>query len=119
MAAAPTDGELVVAYAEFVLAQGDPNRGAALLEEAERVSPTAATYIARARVYSNIGRRDAALVDLEIALQKEPGSIDAVIALGELYRDMGDTANAQRILEGAAVKAPALQGNQKPMFRRR
>jgi tetratricopeptide (TPR) repeat protein len=119
LAVAPTDGELYIAYCAFVLARGDQTGGLDLLDRAEQVAPTAAMYVARAHLYSGLGRRDAALVDLQAALAKEPGSIDAAIALGDLYREMGDTANAKRVYDGASISAPALQAPPKLLFRRR
>ncbi len=64
--------------------------------------------LARAVVYVKLGMNDAALADLQAARQKEPGSLDVMLALGDLYRDLGDTTNAQAIYAEATKLSPGL-----------
>ena len=104
----PTNGPLYVAYGDFFVAQGDRETGLRWLAQAEQASPTAAMLLARAAVYVKLDMNDAALADLQTARQKEPGSLDVMLALGDLYRDMGDTTNAQAVYAEATKLSPGL-----------
>ena len=105
---APTSGPLYVAYGDFFIDRGDRETGLRWLAQADQASPTAAMLLARAAVYVKLGMNDAALADLQAARQKEPGSLDVMLALGDLYRDLGDTTNAQAIYAEATKLSPGL-----------
>ena len=105
---APTSGPLYVAYGDFFIDRGDRETGLRWLTQADQASPTAAMLLARAAVYVKLGMNDAALADLQAARQKEPGSLDVMLALGDLYRDLGDTTNAQAIYAEATKLSPGL-----------
>jgi len=53
-------------------------------------------------------RTDEALHDLQAARQKQPGSLDVLLALGDLYRDMGNTEMAQTVYAEATKLSPGL-----------
>ena len=46
-------------------------------------------------------RPDDARRDLELAFQEQAGSLDVLLALGELYRTTGESAKAQQMHERA------------------
>jgi len=71
-------------------------------------SPTAATMIARAPVYSAMGYDDAAERDLLTAVQIEPGSLDALIALADWYRDRSDWTQAEQYYQQALILRPGV-----------
>jgi tetratricopeptide (TPR) repeat protein len=108
LAAAPTSGTLYVAYAESLLNKGDQEGADDLLVIAEQVSPKAETLVARAAVYSGLREYDAVMRDLQAAVQKEPGNLEAMIALGDLHRDLGDTKKAQHWYAEASKLSPGI-----------
>jgi tetratricopeptide (TPR) repeat protein len=104
----PTNGPLYVAYGDFFVDRGDRDAGLRWLAQADQASPTAAMLLTRAAVYVKLGMNDAALADLLAARQKEPGSLDVMLALGDLYRDLGDTEKAQAVYAAATKLSPGL-----------
>jgi cytochrome c-type biogenesis protein CcmH/NrfG len=64
--------------------------------------------LARAAVYTKLSRPDAALADLQLAHSKEPGSLDVLLALGDYYRDAGDTQQAQAAYTEATKLSPGI-----------
>jgi tetratricopeptide (TPR) repeat protein len=105
---APIDGPLYVAYADFLVDQGDRDRAAQLLATADQIAPTVEMLLARAVVYSKLQQHDAALADLLAARAKEPGALDVLLALGDYYRDRGDTVNAQAAYADATKMSPGI-----------
>ena len=97
-------------YATFLLKREQKDKAQALLDDAGKVAPTRATWVARAAVYKSLDRKDDALQDLQAALALEPGSLDVLLALNQLYRDRGDTAQAQQTWEQVLVLNPGLKG---------
>jgi len=107
-AAAPASGRVLTAYAEFWAKRGDRERALALLEEAGQISPSAETLVARAGVYRLLRDHEAALADLTTALKKEPGLLDAMLALGDLHRELGNTRSAQQTFSAATELRPGV-----------
>jgi tetratricopeptide (TPR) repeat protein len=108
MAVAPADGTLLVAYADFLFDRGEQEQGKQLLAQADQVAPTVAMLLARAQVYSRLAQNSDALADLQAARLKEPGSLDVLLALGDLYRVMGDDSNAQKAYADASKLSPGI-----------
>ena len=105
---APADGPLYVAYGDFLVEQGDVAGGLAHLAQADQIAPTVEMLLARAQVYAKLRRSEPALADLQAAQVKAPGSLDVLLALGDLYRDLGDTANAQAAYAQATKFSPGI-----------
>lgn len=110
LAVAPVDGGLRVQYAAFLLKREQKDKAQALLDDAGKVAPTRTTLVARAAVYKSLDRKDDALQDLQAALALEPGSVDVLLALNQLYRDQGNTAQAQQTWEQVLMLNPGLKG---------
>lgn len=104
----PANGLLLVDYGERLAEQGDFDRALEMLARAGEVAPTAETLTARAGVYTRLRKESEALADLEAALVKEPGSVDAMLALGDLYRDLGKSKEAQQMYADAAELSPSV-----------
>jgi cytochrome c-type biogenesis protein CcmH/NrfG len=64
--------------------------------------------LARAAVYTKLSRPELALADLQAANNKEPGSLDGWLALGDFYRDAGDTQQAQQAYAEATKLSPGI-----------
>jgi tetratricopeptide (TPR) repeat protein len=88
--------------------QGETERALALLAQADQIAPTVEMLLARSTVYTKLGRPDAALADLQAARNKEPGSLDALLALGDYYRDAGSTQEAQAAYAEATKLSPGI-----------
>jgi tetratricopeptide (TPR) repeat protein len=108
LAVAPTDGALTIAYSDFLFDRGGQEQALALLAKADQVAPTVEMLLARAALYGKLRRTGDALADLQLARQKEPGSLDVLLALGDLYRDLGDTQNAQQTYAEASRLSPGI-----------
>lgn len=108
LAAVPTDGPLYIRYAGLLWTRGDAAGAQALLRQAEQVSATATTLMARSALYARMGQKEQARRDLEAALQKEPGNLDVLLALGDLYRDQGDVKAAQEVYQKATTLKPGV-----------
>lgn len=104
----PANGLLRVDYGERLAEQGDFDRALEMLAHAGEVAPTAETLTARAGVYTRLRKEGEALADLKAALVKEPGSVDAMLALGDLYRDLGKSQEAQQMYANAAELSPSV-----------
>ena len=107
-ALAPTAGSLLVQVGDFLRKQGEEEQALALLERAVQMSPTAATLVARSAVYQEMGRSDETLQDLQSAAQKEPGSLDVLLALGDWYRAQKDMDQARAQYEQILSLMPGL-----------
>ncbi len=106
---APTDGLLRIQYAAFLLKRDQKDPALAMLDEAGKLSPTRAMLVARAAVYKSLDRKDDAQHDLQAAFQLEPGSLDVLLALNQLYRELGQAAKAQLMLDKAIQLNPDLK----------
>jgi tetratricopeptide (TPR) repeat protein len=104
----PASGELLTGFAAFWLKQDDETQALALLDRVPQLAPTAATLTARAGLYEQMGRADEAIGDLQIALEQEPGSLDALLALGDVYRAKADYAGAKQEYEKAVALMPGV-----------
>lgn len=105
---APASGEMLVQYATLLLAQGQRRAGMEMLDHAVEVAPTAATYIRRADIYKELGMVEQAEIDLKQALAIEPATVDALVALGDLYREAGDQPMAEEYYIRAAKMMPGV-----------
>jgi tetratricopeptide (TPR) repeat protein len=108
LALVPSDGLLYIAYCDFLVDQGQVDRAATLLAQADQIAPTVEMLLARSAVYTKLARADAALADLLAARNKEPGSLDVLLALGDYYRDAGDTQQAQAAYAEATKLSPGI-----------
>jgi tetratricopeptide (TPR) repeat protein len=104
----PNDGPLYIAYCDFLVDQGQKDLALIMLEKAGQVAPTVEMLLARATVYTKLSKPDAALADLKAATSKEPGSLDALLALGDFYRDAGNTQEAQAAYAKATKLSPGI-----------
>jgi tetratricopeptide (TPR) repeat protein len=104
----PANGMLLVAYGEALAEQGDFEQALEMLDRAGQVAPSAETLTARAGVYTRLRQENNALADLQAAFVKEPGSVDAMLALGDLYRDLGQSKEAQQMYADAAELSPSV-----------
>lgn len=108
LAVAPTSGELLTQYATLKLSQGKRDEALALLDRAGKSAPTAATYIRRASIYKSMDMLVEAQQDLESALQLEPATVDALVALGDLHRDQGNLTAAEEYYIQATMVMPGV-----------
>ena len=104
----PSDGPLYIAYGDYLVDQGQTELALTLLAQADQIAPTVEMLLARAAVYTKLARPDAALADLKAANLKEPGSLDVLLALGDFYRDAGDTQQAQAAYAEATKLSPGI-----------
>jgi tetratricopeptide (TPR) repeat protein len=104
----PNSPELVAALADL-LAQTDRSAEArALLDQAVERSPTAAHLVARASYQVDRGDLDAALIDLEEALRSQPGSLDALLVLGQVKLEQRKYEEAREAFQSIVSLAPGL-----------
>ena len=106
---APADGVLRIDYGAFLLKRNQEEDALAVLASADQLAPTSAMLVARAAVYQSIDRPDDARRDLELAFQEQAGSLDVLLALGDLYRTTGESAKAQQMHERAVQLNVALK----------
>jgi Tfp pilus assembly protein PilF len=104
----PNSGSLYIAYGDFLVDAGERERALTWLAWADQVAPTVEMLLARAAVYMELARPDFALADLRAASSKEPGSLDVWLALGDFYRDAGDTQQAQAAYAEATKLSPGI-----------
>ncbi len=126
---APKDIEIQLNAAQAMLNAGDFGQATTLLNHAATLNPE------HYRIYALRGRADAtqhrnadAIREYEAALQHLPeGVVEGVlypislrVDLAELYRDAGDTANADRVAKDAANAIHAIDpaGSARPEFLR-
>ncbi len=108
LAVAPASGELLIQYATLELARGNKKEALDLLEKAADKAPAAATYIRRAEIFDKMGMTDEAKLDLEKALAIEPATVEALVAIGDLYLDNGDDLRAEEYYIRAAKVMPGV-----------
>ncbi len=104
----PNNGRLLVAYADFWANQGDVQESLATLDSAIDKSPSTDTLVRRAVVYRKLNRNEEAQMDLELALEKEPGLLSAMLALGDLYQEQGNAKNARDTFDNATELRPGV-----------
>jgi tetratricopeptide (TPR) repeat protein len=126
---APRDIEIQLNAAQAMLNAGEFDKAAALLNQAATLNPE------HYRVYALRGRLDAAqhrdqnaIREYEAALQRLPEGvpegvlypISLRVDLAEVYRDAGDTANAERVSKDAAnaISTIDVAGPARPDFLR-
>lgn len=105
---APTSNRLIALYVAFLLAQERPQQALDFINRAIAATPTAPAFIARATVYAKMGQPEAAIEDLQTALSQEPGSLEALVTLGDLYRGQGDFGNAEITYNRLATLLPGV-----------
>jgi tetratricopeptide (TPR) repeat protein len=105
---APSNGLLYIAYCDFLVDQGEIELATSMLAQADQIAPTVEMLLARSAVYTKLLRADAALADLQAARVKEPGALDVLLALGDYYRDAGDTQQAQAAYAEATKLSPGI-----------
>ena len=108
LAMAPTSGELLTQFATLKLTQGKQEEALALLDKAGTVSPTAATFFSRASIYTTLDMIAEAQADLERALVLEPGSVETLVALGDLHLDQGNETLAEEYYIEATKVMPGV-----------
>ncbi len=104
----PASSRLYMRYASFLAQQGETDAALTILDRAVQMAPSAAMLMARADLLADLGRRDEALRDLEQARSLQPGSLDVLIALGDLHRDAEQYIEAERYYSGVVDLAPHL-----------
>ena len=95
---------MIIVFAE----RGEQDAANTQLAQADQLSSTAAMLISRAALYVTLNRKPEAEKDLLLALQKEPGNVDALLALNRLYRELGEADKATGVLAKAMQLVPAL-----------
>lgn len=105
---APTSGRIISLYVAFLLAQARNQQALDFINQAIATTPTAQIFIARATVYLQLGQSAAAIADLQTALSQEPGSLEALVTLGDLYRAQGDFSNAQTTYDQLVAFSPGV-----------
>ncbi len=108
MLIAPTDGEFYIAYSQYLMEHDEGDRALSMLAVADQIAPTADMLIARANFYIAQKRYDDALADLSLAIKKEPGAIDAYLALSNAYQKKDDTQRAEQVIESLKNRFPGL-----------
>jgi tetratricopeptide (TPR) repeat protein len=104
----PNSGALYIAYCDFLVDLGQNEQALAMLAQADHIAPTVEMLLARAGVYTRLAKAELAVADLKAANAKEPGSLDVWLALGDYYRDAGDTQQAQAAYAEATKLSPGI-----------
>ncbi len=126
---APRDIEIQLNAAQAMLNAGEFDKASALLTHSAALDPNHYRVFAlRARLDATQHRNEDAIREYEAALQHMPDGvpegvlypISVRVDLAELYRDTGDTANADRVTQAAtnAINAINLTGSARPEFLR-
>ena len=108
LAVAPASGKLLTGYAALNLALEKEDAALDILKTAAELAPTSATFIRRAAIYTELDLLEKAQADLEAALALEPAAIEALVALGDLYKDQGDLIMAENYYLRAAQAMPGV-----------
>ena len=85
LAAVPYSGELLGRYTALLADQGEDRQAATLVDQAVGQTPSVATLLAKAALHTKLGEPDQAIETLWAAVEKEPASVDALLALGDVY----------------------------------
>lgn len=102
----PMSGELLSNYTGFLASQGEPELALALLDQAIERAPTATNRLARATLLASLGRTADAQEDTQAALDLEPGSVPALLLLGDLKVASEQNAEARAAYEKVLELAP-------------
>ena len=97
LAALPFSDKLLGRYADLLADQGETERAAALVAQAAGQTPAAGTLLAQAALYAKLGEAEQAIEVLWAALEKEPASVDVLLALSDVYAAHHWTAAAHDI----------------------
>ena len=108
LAVAPASGELLTQYATLKIAQDETDEALELLDKALEMAPTAATLIRRAGIYTELEMLAEAQADLEAALVIEPATVEVLVGLGDIYRELGDVSQAEEYYIRAAKAMPGV-----------
>jgi Tfp pilus assembly protein PilF len=106
LAATPNSAWLLSVYAGFMLDRGDNDRALALLQQAAEYVQDVPTMVIIAGVYDEMGQSELGEGLLQTALEQEPGSILALIGLGDLLERQARTAEAQVLYEKMVALTP-------------
>jgi Tfp pilus assembly protein PilF len=104
----PTSAWLMSAYARFLVDRGDETRALALLQQARDNVQDVPTMVVIAGIYDGLGMAEMSETLLNTALEQEPGSILALIGLGDFYEARGRTADAQLLYHQMIALNPGL-----------
>jgi tetratricopeptide (TPR) repeat protein len=126
---APRDIEIQLNAAQAVLNDGEFDKATALLNQAATLNPDHyRVYALRGRLDASQHRSGNAIREYEAALQHLPEGVPEGVLyptslrvdLAQIYRDAGDTANAERIAKDAsnAIHALDVRGPARPEFLR-
>ena len=126
---APQDIEMQLNAAQAMINAGDFGEAATLLNHAATLNADHyRVYALRGRLYTAQHRNEEAIRNYEAALQHLPEGVPEGVLypvslrvdLAELYRDAGDTANADRVTKDAAnaIRAIDPTGHARPEFLR-
>jgi tetratricopeptide (TPR) repeat protein len=126
---APRDVEIQLNAAQAMLNAGEFDKATALLDHATTLNPEYYRGFAlRGRLDAAQHRNENAIHDYEAALQRLPEGVPEGILypislrvdLAQVYRDAGDTANAERVTKDAtnAINAINVRGPGRPEFLR-
>jgi len=126
---APRDIEIQLNAAQAMLNAGEFDKAAALLNQAATLNPEHyRVYALRGRLDAAQHRNEDAIREYEAALQHLPEGvpegvlypISLRVDLAEVYRDAGDTANAERVSKDAAnaISTIDVAGPARPDFLR-
>ena len=126
---APRDIEIQLNAAQAMLNAGEFDKATALLSQAATLNPQHyRVYALRGRLDAAQHRNEDAIREYEAALQHLPDGvpegvlypISLRVDLAQIYRDAGDTANADRVTKDAttAISAIDLAGTARPEFLR-
>jgi tetratricopeptide (TPR) repeat protein len=126
---APRDIEIQLNAAQAMLNAGEPDNAATLLNQAATLSPEHyRVHALRGRLDVAQHRDDDAIREYEAALQHLPEGvpegvlypISVRVDLAQVYRDVGDAANAERVTKDAtsAISTIDVTGTARPEFLR-
>lgn len=106
LAILPTSGSLLTNYAALRVEHGENEAAISLLEQAGQFAKDAETAVATARLWQTVGPDENAEQLLLAALEREPGSLDLLTALGDLYLDQSNYLAAEQQYEQLVALAP-------------
>jgi putative PEP-CTERM system TPR-repeat lipoprotein len=106
----PSDAQAVVLLASAHMAQGRHARATALMQSAIQQSDLPAFRSTLGVSLMNAGRFSAAIPELEAALKKDPGQIQAGTALASLHLQLGHATKAVAVAEALVKRHPGQPG---------
>jgi tetratricopeptide (TPR) repeat protein len=126
---APRDIQVQLNAAQAMLNAGEFDKATALLNHAATLNPEHyRVYALRGRLDAALHRNEQAIHEYETAIQHLPEGlpegvlypISLRVDLAQVYRDAGDTANAERVMKDAAnaIRALDVKGSARPDFLR-